>query len=137
MIKQDIEEREIWSEWKKMPPPDLCREITGPACAGVYQVRNHKTLENILFGIGSKCQARMKSLYPKPYGTGTRNNAAKRSFILENWAELEYRTIATKNRESAKAIEGRLRIFHGVLLSEASSSNIICCSNLTEVNLVL
>lgn len=51
----------------------------------------------------------MKSLFPAPYGTGKRNNGTKREFVLKNWRKLEYRTLATATRESAKEIEDRLK----------------------------
>ena len=96
---------EFWNDWQPMPSPEKCRKIGGPKSSGVYQVINNQTGELILFGIGEKCQKRMKSLFPSPYGTGTRNNEYKRSYILENWQVLEYRTLETGKIETAKSIE--------------------------------
>lgn len=98
-----------WSEWRRMPSPDLCREIKGPTGPGVYQIRNFKTLEYIQFGIGVECQKRMKSLFPKPFGVGTRNNENKRIHVLQNWHQLEYRTASTSSRGEAKGIEDQLK----------------------------
>ena len=51
----------------------------------------------------------MKSLFPAPYGCGTRNNANKREYILTNWRNLEYRTFATKTKEDAVKIDRALK----------------------------
>ena len=67
-----------WSKWKPMPSPDHCRKIEAPLGPGIYQIRNRVTMQNIQFGIGIKCQKRMKSLFPNPHGVGTRNNENKR-----------------------------------------------------------
>ncbi len=72
----------MWSEWQLMPSPENCRNITGPKNSGVYQIRNKQTGNLILFGSGKKCQKRMKSLFPPPHGTGTRNNLKKRNHVL-------------------------------------------------------
>jgi hypothetical protein len=75
----------MWSEWQLMPSPENCRSITGPKNSGVYQIRNKQTGNLILFGSGKKCQKRMKSLFPPPHGTGTRNNLKKRNHVLDYW----------------------------------------------------
>jgi hypothetical protein len=92
-----------------MPSPDQCRNIEGPKGAGVYQIRDRETEQLIQFGIGVECQKRMKSLYPAPFGTGKRNNAAKRAFILKNWKRLEFRTLSADTRGQAKLIEDQLK----------------------------
>lgn len=99
-----IEELE-WTKWTGMPSPEKCRGIEGPGGPGVYQIRHKSTKVKVQFGIGVRCQKRMRSLFPKPYGTGTRNNEGKRIYILENWEDLEYRTLATSTRQEAKSIE--------------------------------
>ncbi|WP_298392226.1 hypothetical protein [Flavobacterium sp.] len=91
-----------WSQWKPMPQPESCRAIDAPIGPGIYQIKTSNTNQFILFGIGVQCQKRMKSLYPKPYGVGTRNNSDKRDFILKHWKSLEYRTLSTATREEAK-----------------------------------
>lgn len=98
-----------WSEWKSMPAPESCRTIEGPTEAGVYQIRNKQTNEFIQFGIGGECRKRMKSLFPEPYGTGRRNNQNKRLYILNNWMNLEYRTLGTSTRNEAKQVENKLK----------------------------
>lgn len=98
-----------WTNWKPMPSPDTCRKIEGPKGAGLYQIRNKKTDKFIQFGIGKECQRRMKSLFPAPYGTGKRNNAAKREYVLKNWKTLEYRTRETDTRSEAKQIEDLIK----------------------------
>ena len=96
---------EFWKQWIPMPSPENCRNIVGPESSGVYQIINNQTGELILFGIGEECQKRMRSLFPAPYGTGTRNNECKRKYVLENWQVLKYRTIETDEIETAKSIE--------------------------------
>lgn len=98
-----------WSDWKEMPSPENCREIQGPTGPGVYQIRNKKTNQLIQFGIGNECKKRMNSLFPKPYGSGTRNNSDKRNYILINWADLEYRTLDTATKTAAKRIEDQIK----------------------------
>ncbi|MBS1623144.1 MAG: GIY-YIG nuclease family protein [Bacteroidetes bacterium] len=99
-----------WSAWRPMPSPERCKEdIEGPAESGVYQIRNKKTGQYIQFGESKNCRKRMKSFFPKPYGTGTRNNEKKRIYILENWQYLEYRTIATDSKQEAVQIDRELK----------------------------
>ena len=95
----------LWDSWQPMPSPENCRSIDAPGNSGVYQIRNKATQELILFGIGEKCQKRMKSLFPAPYGTGTRNNEYKRKYVFEHWEDLEYRTMETGEIETAKPVE--------------------------------
>jgi hypothetical protein len=98
-----------------MPSPETCRQIEGPKniegkdCPGVYQIRNKKTQEFIQFGESKNLIKRMKSFFPKPYGTGTRNNVEKRKYILENWKVLQYRTISTDTKEEAVKIDHFLK----------------------------
>jgi hypothetical protein len=99
----------IWTSWIKFPSPQYLREIKGPKGPGIYQVKNVKTDELILFGIGGHCQDRMQSLMPAPYGSGTRNASDKRDYIFENYENLVYRYFATKTREDAANIERGLK----------------------------
>src|SRR5690606_6137933 len=98
-----------WSEWKDLPSPQNCRKIEGPEESGVYQLLNAKTNEFILFGISNKCRKRMKSLYPKPFGIGTRNNSKKREYVLMHWQNIKYRTLETPSRIEAKLVEDKIR----------------------------
>jgi peptidyl-tRNA hydrolase len=94
-----------WSKWKGIPSPENCRSIDSPEGPGVYQIRCVIGGNLIQFGISKNCRKRMKSLFPKPFGIGTRNNEHKRSYILNNWKNLEYRTLKTNTREEAQNIE--------------------------------
>lgn len=98
-----------WSNWTAMPSPERCKQIEGPECSGVYQVRNKRTEEFILFGESVTCRKRMRSLFPKPYGTGTRNNENKRNYVLANWQDLEYRTVETQTKADAVIIDRYLK----------------------------
>ena len=98
-----------WTDWKLLPSPENCRSIEGPEGPGVYQIRNRKTNQLIQFGESITCQKRMKSLFPKPYGTGTRNNENKREYILKNWRDLDYRTFPTNTKEEAVKIDRELK----------------------------
>ncbi|MBU2912933.1 hypothetical protein [Reichenbachiella agariperforans] len=98
-----------WTNWKELPSPEQCRGIEAPNGAGIYQLRNKKTDELVLFGISVTCRKRMKSLYPKPYGTGTRNNSGKREYVLNNWQNIQYRTLSTSDRDEAKRIEDEIK----------------------------
>lgn len=95
----------VWTNWKSMPAPENCRKIEGPIGPGVYQIRNKTTNQFIQFGIGGECQKRMRSIFPQPHGTTGRNNHSKRNYILENWKNLEFRTLETNTREEAERIE--------------------------------
>ena len=51
----------------------------------------------------------MTSPLAAPFGSGTRHNSAKRTYVVENLATLEYRTIACTSREDAAALEAELK----------------------------
>ncbi|HMQ02602.1 MAG TPA: BrnA antitoxin family protein [Pyrinomonadaceae bacterium] len=103
------EEKAEWSQWRAIPSPEECRKINAPKGAGVYQIRNRKTDELVLFGHSETCQGRMKSLFPKPYGTGYRTNTKKRDYVLKHWRDLQYRTIETPTVHEARQIEKELK----------------------------
>ena len=88
-----------------MPTHETCREIDGPASAGVYQIRNRFTHQLILFGIGKRCEKWMRSLFPKPYDTGKRNNAEKRAFILDHWRQLYFRTMIDEDGKTQLSLK--------------------------------
>ena len=98
-----------WSIWLSFPKPESIKNIAAPSGPGVYQLRHKSTGEYILFGIGGECQKRMKSLMPKPYGTGTRNNSFKREYVLKHYSDIEYRTLSTNTREKASEIEKKIK----------------------------
>ena len=94
-----------WTECNSFPRPEEIRDIDAPYGPGVYELRNRKTGELVLIGISVTVQERMQSLMPKPYGTGTRNNAAKREYCLAHFTDIEYRTLETSD---ARAIETQM-----------------------------
>lgn len=98
-----------WSKWKPMPSPESCRTIEGPPGPGVYQIRSRVTIEFIQFGESKECQKRMRSLFPKPFGVGTRNNESKRVYVLQNWKKLDYRTIEVDSKADAVTIDKYLK----------------------------
>lgn len=95
---EDIDVKYNWSDWAKFPDPRLCGYLHAPFGFGVYQLRNVSSSEYILFGSGNNLAVRMSSLLPKPLGQGTRNNEAKRLYVLENLNNIEYRTVALKTK---------------------------------------
>lgn len=99
-----------WSDWSQMPIPTAIRKIEVPRSSGVYQLRNRATGELILFGISVNLRRRMKSLMPKPYGTGKRRNEMKRTYVLENHSDLEFRIQETSSRVAAVEIEHLLKV---------------------------
>jgi len=80
-----------WTKWVPFPKPEEMRQIEAPKDFGVYQLRNTRTNEYVLFGIG------------------TRNNTEKREYVLANHKDIKYRITSTKNREEAKRIEENLK----------------------------
>jgi hypothetical protein len=75
----------------------------------IYQLRNVKSGEFILFGKGKCCAYRMCSLLPAPYGQGTRNNSPKRSYVLSNIDDIEYRTLAFSTEEEMTITEKEVK----------------------------
>ena len=98
-----------WSVWMKFPTPTEIRRINVLNLCGVYQLRNRRTDEFVLFGIAGRLRVRMKSLMPAPYGTGTRKNESKRKYVLENHHNLEFRVCYTPTKEKAREIENELK----------------------------
>ena len=94
-----------WSEWLPFPDPRKGDYLVAPYGAGVYELRNRKTSEFVLRGMGSNCAYRMSSILPAPLGQGTRNNADKRQYVLAHLSEVEYRCMACASAEEAKALE--------------------------------
>jgi hypothetical protein len=47
----------------------------------------------------------MRSLMIKPWGSGTRKNMAKRLYVSEHYADIEYRTLPCLTPEEAKQCE--------------------------------
>jgi len=105
MEKFEILYHTRWSKWRLFPNPEKGEYLYAPFGAGVYQLRNKKTGQYILFGTGGNLAYRMSSLLPEPYGEGTRRNTKKREYVWEHINEVEYRTIAFTSKESAKSFE--------------------------------
>lgn len=97
-----------WSRWRAFPDPRKGGILHAPIGPGVYQLRNRSTGQLVLIGIGRSCAYRVSSLLPKPWGAGTRNNAAKRRYLLRQLKAIEYRTLACATRDEARAIEKRM-----------------------------
>jgi hypothetical protein len=104
-----------WSPWRPFPDPRKHGVLHAPLGPGVYDLRRASTKKPVLFGIGGRCALRMSSLLPKPHGAGTRNNEAKRKYVLKHLADIEYRTKPTKTRAEAAAIEREIKRTEGHL----------------------
>lgn len=94
-----------WSEWRLFPNPEKGEYLYAPFGAGVYQLRNRRTGQYVLYGRSGNLAFRMSSLLPKPYGEGTRDNVEKREYVWEHIDDIEYRTIAFSSKETAKLFE--------------------------------
>lgn len=80
-----------WSEWKKFPNPLKGEYLCAPFGPGVYQLRNCKTGEFVLFGKGKNVAYRMSSLHK--LGSGKRDNKEKVNYVNNNIDGIIYRTI--------------------------------------------
>ncbi|MFX1761914.1 hypothetical protein PWP93_04830 [Paraburkholderia sp. A1RI-2L] len=95
-----------WSIWRKFPNPKQHGELVAPFGPGCYELRHGDEL--LFVGIGKNVASRMSSILPAPLGSGTRNNDGKRTYVLDNLDEVEYRTLACLTREEAEAQEREL-----------------------------
>ena len=98
-----------WTDWKLFPDPRKGGYLHAPVGPGVYELRNKKTNELILFGRGKNAAKRMTSLLPEPWGSGTRRNHAKREYVGNYLAQIEYRTCACPSDAAARQLERTLR----------------------------
>jgi len=96
-----------WSSWERFPDPRKRGILIAPFGPGCYELRNGNQL--VLFGRGKNTACRMGSLVPGPLGSGTRNNSAKKGYVLENIGIIKYRTLACSSPEEAVLEEGKLR----------------------------
>lgn len=94
-----------WSDWMLFPDPRKGGLLTAPYGPGVYELRNRKTDEYVLRGMGANCAHRMSSILPAPLGQGTRNNENKRQYVLVHLSDVEYRCIACASAGEARALE--------------------------------
>ena len=102
-------EKYDWSEWRNFPDPRIGNYLIAPFGFGLYQLRNIKSNEYILFGIGNNCAYRISSLLPRPLGQGTRNNNFKRIYVLQNISDLQYRTISFLSKEKMSKSEKEIK----------------------------
>ncbi len=94
-----------WTTYHPFPDPRKGELLHAPIGPGVDDLRHISTKKPVLFGIGSRCALRMSSLLPKPHGAGTRNNEAKRKYVLRHINDIEYRTRPCATRAQAAQIE--------------------------------
>lgn len=102
-----------WTAFRPFPDPRKGELLHAPIGPGVYDLRHISTKEPILFGIGSRCALRMSSLLPKPLGAGTRNNTAKRDYVLKHINDIEYRTLPCATRDEAAQVERDIKSKRG------------------------
>ena len=105
----EIDKAYNWTSWNPFPNPQNGDYLHAPFGAGVYQLRNKVIGEYILFGEGKNLAYRMSSLLPRPLGSGRRNNSTKREYVLKNIKNIEYRTVACKNKGDAQKIQRDLK----------------------------
>ena len=94
-----------WSRWRPFPNPKTGGYLSAPFGPGVYQLRNRKTGELVLFGEGKNVAHRMSSLLPQPLGTPERKNEQKKEYVLDNLDNIEYRAKAYGSKDEAKKEE--------------------------------
>ena len=125
---EDIIESQNWTNWIKFPFPQdfgwekgsnknnlrqiLRKILSKPYSIGVYQLRNIKTNENILFGITTTqtLEIRMSSLLPSySGGRGGRNNTNKIKYVNNNVNHIEFRVLYS-SKSKTKIIEDYLKL---------------------------
>lgn len=114
MKNENINKNE-WSEWKPFPNPNKKGYLCAPLGCGVYQLRNAKTGEYVLFGRSKHVAYRMSSLLLS--GPGTRKNENKREYVTKHLKDIQYRTIALNSEDEARSFEALVKkqeeyIFH-------------------------
>ena len=100
---------DAWSEWRPFPDPRDKGYLIAPFGPGVYPELRKSAGELVLFGQSKNVAQRMTSLLPQPLGCGTRKNQAKRKYIFDNLADIEYRTLACVTVQEAKEEEEKLK----------------------------
>ena len=98
-----------WSRWRSFSDPKTGGYLSAPFGPGVYQLRNRKTRELVLFGKGKNVAHRMSSLLPRPLGAPGRNNEKKKEYVLDNLDNIEYRAKACGSEDEAKNEERFMR----------------------------
>ncbi|MDE0694505.1 MAG: hypothetical protein OXH76_01565 [Boseongicola sp.] len=99
-----------WSSWRAFPDPRNGAYLYAPFGPGVYELRNARTSELVLFGRSKNLAWRMSSLLPRPHGAGSRRNEEKRKYVLAHLAEIECRTKACGSDALAAQEEQGLRM---------------------------
>ncbi len=92
-----------WSDWNPFPDPKKKECLCAPFGCGVYQLRNAKTGEYVLFGRSIHVAYRMSSLLPS--GGGGRENKEKQEYVAKHLKDIQYRTIALNNEDEARSFE--------------------------------
>jgi len=92
-----------WSDWKPFPDPKKKECLCAPIGCGVYQLRNAKTGEFVLFGHSKHVACRMSSLLPS--GGGERKNEKKKEYVAKHLKDIQYRTIALNSEKEARSFE--------------------------------
>lgn len=99
-----------WSKWRAFPDPETGGYLHAPFGPGVYQLRNRRTDEKVLFGEGKNVAERMTSLLPPPFGTGQRRrNKDKQEYVRCHLSDIDYRTRACADKLGAVAEERAFR----------------------------
>ena len=120
-LKDKIEKYD-WTEWNSFPNPSdydginlrhIFRKILlKPYSTGVYQIRDNKTGEKILFGKTTKrtLELRMGSLLPlDDGGISGRNNKDKKNHISKNIENMEFRVLYLPENDATK-IEREIKL---------------------------
>lgn len=97
-----------WSDWKSFPDPRKGEYLYAPLGSGVYQLRNKKTNEFVLYGTSKSLAYRMASLLPALPGAGIRMNKDKQNYVLNNLQDIEYRTMSFIDND-AKGFESYIK----------------------------
>ena len=99
-----------WSRWRSFPDPKTGGYLSAPFGPGVYQLRNRKTRELVLFGESKNVAHRMSSLLPQPHGASGRNNEQKKEYVLVNLDNIVYRAKACGSEDEARNEERSMRV---------------------------
>jgi len=110
ILNEQTKELDSWSKWRPFPDPRKGEYLVAPFGQGVYELRNKRTDELVLFGQSKNVANRMTSLIPRPLGSGTRKNEGKRKYILEHLTDIEYRTLPCATVHEAKERERKLKV---------------------------
>lgn len=115
-MKNENLDKNEWSEWKPFPNPNKKGYLCAPFGCGVYQLRNAKTGEYVLFGRSKHVAYRMSSLLPS--GGGGRKNEDKREYVAKHLKDIQYRTIALNSEEEARSFEAFVKNKENYIFSE-------------------